>query len=119
MGAARRLGDNLVDHAQVEEVLRGDLEASAARSRWLASFQRIAAQPSGENGRNRRSSRASLRGRRGPRRVHRPIPFADDRGDDRCGKRCHLDQAARDRLSLAALFGASPGIGAGRIHERG
>ena len=47
MGAAQRLRDDLVDDLELEEVLSCESESLGRLLRLVASFQRIAAQPSG------------------------------------------------------------------------
>src|ERR1051325_6385426 len=95
--------------------------ASAARSRWLASFHRIAAHPSGGITEYTEVSRLSTPSARAAARADGEraarAAFADHRGDDRRLQRRHLDQAARDRLGLAALFGAEAGVGARRVDQ--
>src|SRR6266581_3623847 len=53
------------------------------------------------------------------RRADRPAraSLADHRRDDGSAERRHLDQAARDRLGLAAFLRSETGVGAGRIDE--
>ena len=42
-------------------------------------------------------------------------PLADHRADHRDAELAHLLDVARDRLRLAALLGADPGVGARRV----
>jgi len=87
--------------------------ASAARSRCVASFQRIAAHPSGEITEYTEFSSISTPVRQAHRECPARPPLADHRGDDGRPERGHLDQAARDGFGLAALLRPEAGVGRG------
>src|SRR5436190_20681282 len=117
MRPARRLGDDLVDDAELQQVLGGDLEglggplplARVLPQDGRAAFggddgvhgvlehQHAVGEPDGE-----RAARAAL---------------TDHGRDNRGAERGHLYEIAGDRLGLTALFGAEPGVGTRRVHQ--
>ena len=116
--AARRLGDDLVDHAEREEVLRGDLE----RFRCPLALARVLPENRGaalgrDDGIDGVLEHQHAIGEPDRERAARAA-FADDRRDDGCLQRRHLDQAACDRFRLTAFLGPQSRIGAGRVDER-
>ena len=121
VAAARRLGNDLVDHAQLEQVGRGDAQR---RRGSLAHLRALAVLPE--------DRRASLDGDHrvdgvlqhvhavgdAERQRAARAALADDRRDDRHLEPAHLEQVARDRLALPALLGAEPRPRARRVDER-
>src|SRR5229473_4129038 len=115
--SARRLGDDLVDDPELQQVFGRDLE----RLGGALPLARILPEDGG----------AALGGDDGVHGVleHQyPVgesdgegaaraALADDGGNDRRAERRHLHEIARDRLGLTALLGAEPGIRAGRVHQ--
>ena len=118
MRAARRLGYDLVDHAEPEEVLGGDLE----RFRGALPLARVlpenrGAALGGDDGVDGVLEHQHPIGEADRKRAARAT-FADNRGDDGRLQRGHFDQAAGDRFRLASFFRAESRIGARRVHER-
>ena len=118
LGPAQRLGHDLVDDAQLDQILGGQLE------RLGGLLGLLAAAPQDRGAALRRDHRIDrvlqhdhLVGGRDRDRAARAA-LADDRADER-----HLESqagldGARDRRGLAALLGADPGIGAGAVDQR-
>src|SRR5438093_669593 len=112
------LRDDRVDHAEAQEIGRGDPH----RLGGLGRLGGVAPQDRGASfGRDHRVDRVL--------EHQHPVAHPDRQGaaaaalarhhrEDRHPQRRHLLEIARDRLGLAALFGAEPGIGAGRVDER-
>ena len=106
--AAERLGDELVDHAELVQVLGGQPHRLRRRGASSPLRHRIAAQPSGEITEYTACSSINTRSATA-RRPHRRAALADDRPDrGHAELQAGLDRA-RDRLGLAALLGADPG----------
>src|SRR5262245_8807673 len=116
--APGRLGNDLVDHSEVEQVLGGNLESF----RGALTLARILPQNRGtpfrrDHGIHRVLEHQHTIGEPDRERPARAA-FADDRGNDRGLQRRHFDQTTRDRLGLAPLFRAEPRVGAWRIDKR-
>ncbi len=117
MGAARDLGDHLVDDPQLDQILGGHLHGLSG----LAILRRVAPED------RRAAFRADHRVDRELQHVdavadaerQRPAAaaFAGDGHDDRHGQLGHLAQVVGDGLGLAPLLGADAGVGAGRVDE--
>src|SRR5579885_3045875 len=116
--AAERLLDHLIDEAEPGQSIGGHVE------RLGRSFLLVLALPENRGAALRRDHgiRAVLQHQEavadpdGERAAGAAL--ARDDGNDRDAEHGHLEEVTGDRLALAALFGADPGVGALRINQR-
>ena len=118
LGAADRLGDDLVDHAQAQQIGSGDPQClGCVRLALLVAPQDRGAALGRDHRVHRVLEHHHAIGHADRERSAAP-PLAGDDGDDGNRQRRHLDQVGGDALGLAALLGALAGVGARRVDQR-
>jgi hypothetical protein len=117
VGSARRLGQDLVDHAQAQQVRGGHLERLRRVRRLLRIVPEDRRATLGGDDRIDRVLEHQHPVRHADRQGPAAAAFPDDDGHDRDLERRHHHEVAGDGFGLAALLGAEAGIGAGRIDE--
>src|SRR5579859_750307 len=116
--AARRLGDDLVDHPQVHLVLGGELEGVGG----ALALARVLPEDGGaalrrDHGIDRILEHEHAVGEADGQRAAR-ASLADHGGDRGRAQGGHLNQVGRDGRGLAALLGAEPRMRAGDVDQR-
>src|SRR3974390_538862 len=116
--AAQRLVDHLVDQGERLEAARGYPQRFRGLGRLVRALPEDRGAPFRRNDRIRRVLEHHHRVAHGDRERAARAALADHRAHNGHLELRHDVQAVADRLPLAALLGADPGIGAGRIDER-